>query len=67
MTQVAGRTRRGIRLPPTSSAVTISPTRESEASSRNPAEMPSTKGGIAAEKTVVVSPRPIEPPAIWNM
>ena len=44
-----------------------SPTSESAASSRKAAWMPSTKGGSAAEKTVVVRPSPIEPPAIWNM
>ncbi len=56
----AGRRRR-------TAATIAKPTSESAASSRKPAWTPSTKGGIAAEKTVVVRPSPIEPPAIWNM
>lgn len=53
--------------PPISSTAISRPTAESAASSRKAAAMPSTNGGIAPEKTVVVRPNPIEPPAIWNM
>ena len=65
--QVAAAARRGINAPPTKSRLIATPTRAIPASSRKPAWKPSMNGGTLAEKTVVVSPRPIEPPAIWNM
>ena len=63
----AGSPARANRRPPTNSDHDQQPDQRERRVEPEGRRTPSTNGGIAAEKTVVVRPSPIEPPAIWNM